>query len=98
MTSAFLASRRWGYQMSRLVSHPEPEQLLLRVLGTTLVVAGLAGLAELVGASAAVGAFLVGLTLTGAIANRAGAVLAPLCCGSGFAHDPLAGATTTSST
>jgi len=33
----------------------------------------------LVGASAAVGAFLVGLTLTGAIANRARAVLAPLC-------------------
>jgi CPA2 family monovalent cation:H+ antiporter-2 len=57
------------------MSHPESEQLMLRVLGTTLVVAGLA---ELVGASAAVGAFLVGLTLTGQLAIRARAVLAPL--------------------
>ena len=45
------------------------------MLGTTLVVAGLA---ELVGASAAVGAFLVGLTLTGPLATRARAVLSPL--------------------
>ena len=37
-----------------------------------------AGLAELVGASAAVGAFLVGLTLTGPVAARARAVLTPL--------------------
>ncbi|MHA6794270.1 cation:proton antiporter [Pseudonocardia bannensis] len=72
---AFVASRRWGHQIGRLLSHPEPEQLMLRVLGTTLVVAGLA---ELVGASAAVGAFLVGLTLTGVVADRARAVLAPL--------------------
>jgi CPA2 family monovalent cation:H+ antiporter-2 len=72
---AFLASRRWGHVLGRLLSHPEPEQLLLRVLGTTLVVAALA---ELVNASAAVGAFLVGLTLTGVVASRARAVLTPL--------------------
>jgi CPA2 family monovalent cation:H+ antiporter-2 len=75
VTGAFAATRRWGSVIGRLLSHPEPEQLLLRVLGTTLVVAGLA---EFVGASAAVGAFLVGLTLTGGLATRARAVLAPL--------------------
>ena len=75
VAGAFAASQRWGSVIGRLLSHPEPEQLMLRVPGTTLVVAGLA---ELVGASAAVGAFLVGLTLTGQLAIRTRAVLAPL--------------------
>ncbi len=75
LLAAFAATRRWGVLIGRLLSHPEPEQLLLRVLGATLVVAGLA---ELVGVSAAVGAFLVGLTLTGPLASRARAVLTPL--------------------
>jgi CPA2 family monovalent cation:H+ antiporter-2 len=72
---AFTASWRWGHRVGSLLSHPDPEQLLLRVLALTLVVAALA---EYVHASAAVGAFLVGLTLTGDTAQRAGAVLAPL--------------------
>lgn len=72
---AFLVTGRWGGLIGRLLSHPEPEQLLLRVLGATLVVAGLA---ELAGASAAIGAFLVGLSLTGRVAERARAVLTPL--------------------
>jgi monovalent cation:H+ antiporter-2, CPA2 family len=50
VAGAFAVTQRWGPLIGRLLSHPEPEQLLLRVLGTTLVVAGLA---ELVGASAA---------------------------------------------
>jgi CPA2 family monovalent cation:H+ antiporter-2 len=75
VAAAFTATRRWGPLIGRLLAHPEPEQLLLRVLGTTLVVAGLA---ELVGASAAVGAFLVGLALSGRVATRARAVLTPL--------------------
>ena len=45
------------------------------MLGATLIVAALA---ETVHVSAAVGAFLVGLTLTGEIADRARAVLSPL--------------------
>jgi CPA2 family monovalent cation:H+ antiporter-2 len=72
---AFAASLRWSGQLGRLVSHPDDEQLMLRVLGLTLVVAALA---EVVHASAAVGAFLVGLTLTGGVADRARAVLSPL--------------------
>ncbi len=48
---------------------------MLRILGLTLIVAALA---EFVHASAAVGAFLVGLTLTGETADRARQVLTPL--------------------
>jgi CPA2 family monovalent cation:H+ antiporter-2 len=75
LSIAFTASYRWGHRVGRVLSHPDPEQLLLRVLALTLVVAGLA---ELVHVSAAVGAFLVGLTLTGETAVRAGEVMAPL--------------------
>lgn len=72
---AFLASYRWGHHVGRLISHPDDEQLLLRILGLTLIVAALA---EHLHASAAVGAFLVGLTLTGQTADRARNVLGPL--------------------
>lgn len=72
---AFAASYRWGHRVGSMLSHPDPEQLLLRVLALTLVVAALA---ELVHVSAAVGAFLVGLTMAGEAARRAGEVLAPL--------------------
>jgi CPA2 family monovalent cation:H+ antiporter-2 len=72
---AFTASHRWGHHVNRWLAHPDDEQLMLRVLGATLVVAALA---EFVDVSAAVGAFLVGLTLTGEAAQRARQVLAPL--------------------
>ncbi|EUA19491.1 sodium/hydrogen exchanger family protein [Mycobacterium xenopi 3993] len=75
LTAAFTASYRWGHHFGRLVTHPDSEQLVLRVLGITLMVAALA---ESVHASAAVGAFLVGLTLTGETADRARKVLTPL--------------------
>src|SRR5262249_26666573 len=73
--AAFFASYHWGHHVGRLVAHPDSEQLLLRVLGVTLLVSALA---ESLHASAAVGAFLVGLTLTGETANRARRVLGPL--------------------
>lgn len=73
--AAFGASYRWGHHVGRLISHPDDEQLLLRILGLTLIVAALA---EHLHASAAVGAFLVGLTLTGPTADRARTVLTPL--------------------
>ncbi len=75
LAAAFATSYRWGHQVGRLVTHPDSEQLLLRVLGVTLIVAAVA---ESVHASAAVGAFLVGLTLTGDTAERARRVLGPL--------------------
>jgi monovalent cation:H+ antiporter-2, CPA2 family len=75
LSIAFAASFRWGHHVGRLVAHPDNEQVLLRILGLTLIVAALA---EFVHASAAVGAFLVGLTLTGESADRARRVLSPL--------------------
>jgi CPA2 family monovalent cation:H+ antiporter-2 len=75
LTIAFIASYRWGHHIGRLVAHPDNEQVLLRILGLTLIVAALA---EFVHASAAVGAFLVGLTLVGESADRARMVLSPL--------------------
>lgn len=75
LVMAFVVSYRWGHHVGRLVAHPDNEQLLLRVLGLTLIVAALA---EFIHASAAVGAFLVGLTLTGEAAERARTVLTPL--------------------
>ncbi|MFR9673754.1 cation:proton antiporter [Streptomyces sp. TR06-5] len=75
VSAAFTASYWWGHHLGRLMAHPDAEQVLLRVLGLTLIVAALA---EAVYVSAAVGAFLVGLTLTGEAADRARAVLGPL--------------------
>lgn len=72
---AFLVSFRWGHHVGRVLGHPEDEQLMLRILGLTLIVAAVA---EQLHASAAVGAFLVGLTLTGPTAERARTVLSPL--------------------
>ncbi|MEV4708531.1 cation:proton antiporter [Actinoplanes sp. NPDC049316] len=75
VAAAFAGSRRWGRHVNRWLAHPEPEQLMLRVLGATLMVAALA---EMLNVSAAIGALLIGLTLTGEGATRARAVLAPL--------------------
>ena len=75
LSVAFFTSYRWGHHVGRIVAHPDNEQMLLRILGLTLIVAALA---EFVHASAAVGAFLVGLTLTGDSAHRARMVLSPL--------------------
>jgi CPA2 family monovalent cation:H+ antiporter-2 len=69
------AARRHGHRLSRLLAHEDDEQVLLRLLGLTLLVAGLA---QALGASAAVGAFLVGIAVPPAFADRARAILAPL--------------------
>jgi monovalent cation:H+ antiporter-2, CPA2 family len=72
---ALLAARRHGHRLGRVLDSDDDEQLLLRLVGLTLLVAGLA---QLAGASAAVGAFLVGLALPASFADRARAVLGPL--------------------
>jgi CPA2 family monovalent cation:H+ antiporter-2 len=72
---ALLAAQRQGHRLGRLLASDDDEQVLLRLMGLTLLVAGLA---QAAGASAAVGAFLVGLALPTAVADRARAVLGPL--------------------
>jgi CPA2 family monovalent cation:H+ antiporter-2 len=66
---------RYGRVISRFVSHDDPEKLLLVVLGVTLLVAGLAQKLQV---SAAVGAFLVGIALSGEVAEGAQVLVSPL--------------------
>lgn len=66
---------RHGRLLSRAFTSHHAEPLLLGVLGLTMLVAGLA---EQVNVSAAVGAFLVGIALSGQVAHNAAAVLSPL--------------------
>jgi CPA2 family monovalent cation:H+ antiporter-2 len=70
-----VSTRFFGHHLGRLLGHEEDEQVLLRVVGLMLVVAGVT---HLVDASAAVGAFLVGLAIPGSTADRARSVLRPL--------------------
>jgi CPA2 family monovalent cation:H+ antiporter-2 len=66
---------RFGEHLSNALSGGSDEALLLSVFGLTLLVGGLA---EQVHVSAAIGAFLVGLALSGPVQHRAGALVAPL--------------------
>jgi len=64
-----------GKVISKLFSAHHSEPLLLGVLGLTMLVAGLA---QQVNVSAAVGAFLVGIAISGQVAHNAAEVLTPL--------------------
>lgn len=66
---------RHGHIVSRLFPAEHSEPLLLGVLGLVMLVAGFA---QEVNVSAAVGAFLVGIALSGRVAANASAVLTPL--------------------
>jgi monovalent cation:H+ antiporter-2, CPA2 family len=66
---------RYGDALSRLVFSPSDESLLLVILGLAMVVAGLAQGLQV---SAAVGAFLVGIALSGQAAEAAHSLLTPL--------------------
>ena len=66
---------RWGHRLSALLASGSDEALLLAVFGLTLLVGGLA---QQVDVSAAIGAFLVGLALSGPVQARAGALVGPL--------------------
>lgn len=65
----------FGHRLSKLVFSRSDEHLLLTLLGLALIVAGLA---ERVQASAAVGAFLVGIALSGPAEHAARQMLTPL--------------------
>lgn len=66
---------RYGDRLSALAFSESAEALLFGVLGATLLVAGLA---ERIQVSAAVGAFLVGIALSGPAAEAAHDLVAPL--------------------
>jgi CPA2 family monovalent cation:H+ antiporter-2 len=70
----FVATR-YGEQLSSLAAHQSDEVILLTILGTVLV---LAGVAQSLKVSAAIGAFLVGIAVSGPIAEQSFRLLAPL--------------------
>ncbi len=66
---------RHGAAISRLLTHTADDVVLLSTFGIVLLVAGLAQRLQV---SSAVGAFLVGVTLSGPIAHQSQRLLAPL--------------------
>ncbi|HMJ35867.1 MAG TPA: cation:proton antiporter [Baekduia sp.] len=72
---ALIGALRYGATLGRLVEHRSEEAVLLSVLGLVLVVGGLA---ETLQVSAAVGAFLVGIALSGEVAERTRPLLEPI--------------------
>jgi monovalent cation:H+ antiporter-2, CPA2 family len=75
ITVILVVALRFGRLVERLVASPSEEVLLLKVLGLTVLVAGLAQWLQV---SAAVGAFLVGIALSGPLAHTARELLTPL--------------------
>jgi monovalent cation:H+ antiporter-2, CPA2 family len=72
---ALLAALRWGSRISQLVAHQSDEIILLSTVGAVLLVAGIAQSFQV---SAAVGAFLVGIALSGSIAEQSHRLVSPL--------------------
>jgi CPA2 family monovalent cation:H+ antiporter-2 len=66
---------RFGNAVERFVTSPSDEVLVLKILGLTLLVAGIAQRLQV---SAAVGAFLVGIALSGPVVHQARQLLTPL--------------------
>jgi monovalent cation:H+ antiporter-2, CPA2 family len=75
VAAVLAATLRYGSTLSRLVFSPNDEVLLLKLLGVAFMVAGAAQAAQV---SAAVGAFLVGIALSGPAARGARALLLDL--------------------
>ena len=66
---------RYGSSLSVFVAHQSDEIILLTTFGTVLLVAGLAQRLQI---SAAIGAFLVGIAVSGPIAEQSHRLLSPL--------------------
>jgi CPA2 family monovalent cation:H+ antiporter-2 len=75
VTVILLAALWFGRALSNLLVGGSDEALLLGILGITLLVAGIA---QRLDVSGAIGAFLVGLALSGRAAERSVALIAPL--------------------
>ena len=75
VTVILVGALRFGGQLSALLQRGSDEALLLTVFGLTLLVGGLAQELEV---SAAIGAFLVGLALSGPVQARAANLVGPL--------------------
>nr|WP_042186730.1 cation:proton antiporter [Kibdelosporangium sp. MJ126-NF4]CEL17505.1 putative transmembrane transport protein [Kibdelosporangium sp. MJ126-NF4]CTQ91268.1 putative transmembrane transport protein [Kibdelosporangium sp. MJ126-NF4] len=75
VTVVLIIALRFGRRVESFLASPSEEVVLLKVLGVTLL---LAGVAQHLQVSAAVGAFLVGVALSGPLAHTAHTLIAPL--------------------
>jgi CPA2 family monovalent cation:H+ antiporter-2 len=75
VSAALMAALRWGPQISRLFAHESDEIILLTTIGVVLLVAGVAQRFQV---SAAIGAFLVGIALSGSVAEKSQRLVSPL--------------------
>ncbi|WP_214368158.1 cation:proton antiporter [Pseudonocardia sp. H11422] len=75
ITVVLVAALRYGRFVSAIVDSPDREVFLLKVLGAALLVAGFASALQV---SAAVGAFLLGIAISGPTAENATKLLEPL--------------------
>jgi CPA2 family monovalent cation:H+ antiporter-2 len=75
VVAVLVIALRFGNLVSTLIEARNAEALLLGVLGLTFLVAGVA---EQLHVSAAVGAFLVGIAISGPVAHHATQLLSPL--------------------
>ncbi|MDZ7910540.1 MAG: cation:proton antiporter [Rhodococcus sp. (in: high G+C Gram-positive bacteria)] len=75
VTLVLVVALRYGRFVSAVLDSPDREVVLLKVLGSALLVAGIASELQV---SAAVGAFLLGIAISGSTADNATRVLEPL--------------------
>ncbi|GAA1022707.1 potassium transporter [Acrocarpospora pleiomorpha] len=75
VTVVLVIALRFGNLIEKFVASPNSEVLLLKVIGLALLVAGIAQELQV---SAAVGAFLVGIALSGELAHETRTLLMPI--------------------
>jgi CPA2 family monovalent cation:H+ antiporter-2 len=75
ITVVLVVALKFGRYVSAVVDSPDSEVFLLKVLGSALLVAGFASQLQV---SAAVGAFLLGIAISGSTAENATRLLEPL--------------------
>jgi CPA2 family monovalent cation:H+ antiporter-2 len=73
--AVLLLALRFGESVSRVIASPSDEVVLLTTFGMVLLVAGIAQQLQV---SSAIGAFLVGIALSEPVADRVRALLSPL--------------------
>jgi monovalent cation:H+ antiporter-2, CPA2 family len=75
VAAALFIAIRYGQKLSAIVAHESDEVILLTSFGAVLLVAGLA---QRLNVSAAIGAFLVGIAISGPMVHQADRLLTPL--------------------
>jgi CPA2 family monovalent cation:H+ antiporter-2 len=75
VAAALFVAIRYGQKLSAIVAHESDEIILLTSFGAVLLIAGLA---QRLNVSAAIGAFLVGIAISGPMAHQASRLLTPL--------------------